>query len=153
IDDAQYADDRLLQFLEHLLTASTFPCFVVLLTRPGLLEANPALATNRRSTVVHLEPLADREMGQLLDGLIAELDHDVRDALVLRSEGTPLFAVETIRSLIDRDLVVPRGGQYVLAGDEPLDLDAIGAPASLQALIAARLDQLSPEQRRVVDRA
>ena len=153
IDDAQYADDGLLRFLEHLLAAGTFPCFVVLLTRPGLLEANPALATNRRSTVVHLEALADREMGQLLDGLIAGLDQDVRDALVQRSEGTPLFAVETIRSLIDRDLVVPRGGQYVLAGDEPLDLDAIGAPASLQALIAARLDQLSPEQRRVVDRA
>jgi class 3 adenylate cyclase/tetratricopeptide (TPR) repeat protein len=153
IDDAQYADDGLLRFVEHLLAAGTFPCFVVLLTRPGLLEANPGLATNRRSTVVHLEPLPDREMGLLLDGLVAGLDHDVRDALVARSEGTPLFAVETVRSLIDRDLVVPRGGQYVLAGDASLDLDAIGAPASLQALIAARLDQLSPEQRRVVDRA
>lgn len=153
IDDAQYADDGLLRFVEHLLAAVTFPCFVVLLTRPELLAANPALATNRRSTVVHLEPLPAREMGQLLDGLVAGLDQDVRDALVQRSEGMPLFAVETVRSLIDRDLVVPRGGQYVLAGDAPLDLDAIGAPASLQALIAARLDQLSPDQRRVVDRA
>ncbi|GAA1154065.1 AAA family ATPase [Nocardioides aquiterrae] len=153
IDDAQYADDGLLRFVEHLLAAATFPCFVVLLTRPELLEANPALATNRRSTVVHLEPLADREMGQLLDGLVAGLEQDVRDALVQRSEGMPLFAVETVRSLIDRDLVIPRGGQYVLAGHTPLDLDAIGAPASLQALIAARLDQLPAEQRRVLDRA
>ncbi len=153
IDDAQYADDGMLRFVEHLLAAATFPCFVALLTRPGLLEANPALATNRRSTVVHLEPLAEREMGHLLDGLVAGLDDGVRDALVRRAEGMPLFAVETVRSLIDRDLVVPRGGQYVLAGEGPLDLDAVGAPASLQALIAARLDQLSPEQRRVLDRA
>src|SRR3954454_3126069 len=46
IDDAQYADDGMLRFVEHLLAAATFPCFVALLTRPGLLEANPALATN-----------------------------------------------------------------------------------------------------------
>ncbi len=60
-----------------------------------------------------------------------------------RAEGIPLFAVETVRSLIDRDLVVPRGGQYVLADPDALDLDAVGAPASLQALIAARLDTLT----------
>jgi tetratricopeptide (TPR) repeat protein len=64
-----------------------------------------------------------------------------------------LFAVETVRSLIDRDLVVPRGGQYVLADGFSGNLDAVGAPASLQALVSARLDTLSPEQRRIVDRA
>ena len=63
-----------------------------------------------------------------------------------------VFAVETVRSLIDRDIVVPRGGRYVLADPATLDLDAVGAPASLQALIAARLDALSAPQRRVVDR-
>ncbi|MBZ5736714.1 adenylate/guanylate cyclase domain-containing protein [Nocardioides mangrovi] len=153
VDDAQYADDGLLRFLEHLLAVGTFPCFVALLTRPGLVEANPDLVTNRRVTLVHLEPLPAPEMGQLLEGLVAGLDTTVRDALVGRAEGIPLFAVETVRSLIDRDLVVPRGGQYVLAGSGPLDLDAIGAPASLQALVAARLDKLTAEQRRVLDRA
>ncbi len=58
-----------------------------------------------------------------------------------------------MRSLIDRDLVVPRGGQYVLAAPDSLDLDAIGAPASLQALITARLDTLPAAQRRVLDQA
>jgi len=153
VDDAQYADEGLLTFIEHLLLVGTFPCFVALLTRPGLLEEHPGLATNRRATVVHLEALPPAEMGQLLDGLVAGLDDDVRDSLVERAEGIPLFAVETVRSLIDRDLVVPRGGQYVLAGDGPLDLDRIGAPASLQALVAARLDKLPAAQRRVVDQA
>jgi class 3 adenylate cyclase len=153
IDDAQHADDGLLMFLEYLLGVATFPCFVALLTRPELLEANPGLATNRRVTVMHLESLSTRDMAQLLDGLVAGLPDSVRASLVERAEGIPLFAVETVRSLIDRDLVLPRGGQYVLADPDRLDLDAVGAPASLQALIAARLDTLPPDQRRVVDRA
>ncbi|MGH3497315.1 MAG: adenylate/guanylate cyclase domain-containing protein [Nocardioidaceae bacterium] len=153
VDDAHHADDGLLQFIEHLLTAGSFACFVVLLTRPGLLETHPALATNRRSTVVHLAGLGDRDMAALLDGLVSGLPEGVRDELVARAEGMPLFAVETVRALIDRDLVVPRGGQYVLANPEALDLDQIGAPASLQALVAARLDTLNPAQRSVVSRA
>ncbi len=81
------------------------------------------------------------------------LPDDIRTALVERSDGIPLFAVETVRSLIDRDLIIPRGGQYVLADPRALDLESIGAPASLQALIAARLDTLSTAERRVVDQA
>ena len=153
IDDAQHADEGLLQFVEHLVAVAAFPCFVVLLTRPGLLEDRPALAVNRRATVVHLESLAAADMGTLLGGLVAGLPTEVRAQLVARAEGIPLYAVETVRSLIDRDLVVPRGGQYVLADPAALDLDGLGAPASLQALVAARLDALAPDQRRVVDRA
>ncbi len=152
VDDAQHADDGLLGFLEHLITVAGFPCFVMVLTRPGLLERRTSLATHRRANVIHLPTLSDRDVAGLLDGLVAGLPDDVRDQLVARSDGIPVFAVETVRSLIDRDLVVPRGGQYVLADDAPLDLDSLAAPASLQALIAARLDALSPEQRLVVDR-
>jgi len=153
IDDAQHADEGLLLFVEHLLLVASFPCFVVLLTRPGLLESHPALATNRKATVLHLPELDDRDISELLGGLVAGLPDDIRAALVERSEGVPLFAVETVRSLIDRDLIVPRGGQYVVADPSAIDLDSIGAPASLQALIAARLDTLSAVQRRVVDQA
>ncbi len=153
IDDAQHADDGLLDFVEHLLAVGTFPCFVVLLARPALLDARPTLATNRRAHVLHLDTLSDADMGVLLDGLVVGLPDATRTALVQRAEGIPLYAVETVRSLIDRDLVVPRGGQYVLADASGLDLDAVGAPASLQSLIAARLDTLAPELRRVVDQA
>ena len=132
---------------------ASFPCFVVLLTRPGLLESHPSLATNRKATVLHLPELDARDISELLGGLVAGLPDDIRAALVERSAGVPLFAVETVRSLIDRDLIVPRGGQYVLADPAALDLGSIGAPASLQALIAARLDTLSVVQRRVVDQA
>jgi class 3 adenylate cyclase/predicted ATPase len=153
IDDAQYADEGLVRFIEHLLSAASFPCFVMMLARPELLDAHPDLATSRRSTLLHVDPLTDREMAELLDGLVEGLPVEVRDALVARAEGIPTYAVEMVRALIDRDLVVPRGGSYVLADSEGLDLDSIGAPASLQALISARLDRLSADERTVVDRA
>jgi class 3 adenylate cyclase/tetratricopeptide (TPR) repeat protein len=153
IDDAQNADDGLVQFIEHLIATASFACFVVLLTRPGLLERHATLATNPRGTIVHLAAMSESDIAALLDGLVAGLPDAVRQLLVERAEGIPLFAVETVRSLIDRDLVVPRGGQYVLADPDALDLDAVGAPASLQALIAARLDTLTGPQRRLVDRA
>ncbi|MGN6576246.1 MAG: ATP-binding protein [Nocardioides sp.] len=153
IDDAHHADDGVVQFIEHLLATAAFPCFVLLLGRPALHERHPALAVNRRATVSHLAGLADGDVASLLDGLVVGLPEEARLSLVTRAEGVPLFAVETVRSLIDRDFVVPRGGQYVLAEPAALDLDSIGAPASLQALISARLDALDPEQRRLVERA
>jgi class 3 adenylate cyclase/tetratricopeptide (TPR) repeat protein len=153
IDDAQYADEGLALFLEHLMAAATFPCFVMLLARPELVSDRPGLVTNRRATVLNLDPLRPDEMANLVDGLVQGLPAHVRDQLVQRAEGIPTYAVETIRALIDRDLVVPRGGAYVLADADAFDLKEIGAPASLQALISARLDRLEPDQRRVVDRA
>ncbi len=153
IDDAQYADEGLVLFLEHLMAAATFPCFVMLLARPELVTDRPGLVTHRRATVLHLEPFTADEMAALVDGLVQGLPSGVREQLVQRAEGIPTYAVETIRALIDRDLVVPRGGSYVLADADRLDLEEIGAPASLQALISARLDRLDPDQRRVVDRA
>ena len=153
VDDAQHADDGLLTFLEYLLEAASFPCLVVLMARPGLLQERPTLATNRRATVLHLPSLAPRDMSVLVNGLVSGLPDGVTESLVERAEGVPLYAVETVRSLIDRDLVLPRGGRYVLSETSGLDLSTIGAPASLQALIAARLDTLSAAQRRVVNAA
>ncbi len=149
IDDAQYADDGLLDFLDHMLGTAQAPIFVVALARPELLDRRPQLG-GRRSAVVRLDPLDDSAMSGLVDALVVGLPDSARNALVARAEGVPLFAVETVRALIDRDAVVPRGGQYVLAENVVLDLDDVGAPASLQALVAARLDALSPGERRTV---
>ena len=149
IDDAQYADDGLLDFLDHLLSSARAGIFVLALARPELLVRRPDLG-GRRTTVIRLEPLDDATMNRLVDGLVVGLPETVRGQLVERSEGVPLFAVETVRALIDRDLVVPKDGVYQPATDALLDLETLGAPASLQALVATRLDALSAAERRAV---
>jgi tetratricopeptide (TPR) repeat protein len=154
-EDLHHADPGLLDLIEHLLEAARFPLYLLAFTRPELLDRRPSLATGRRTTPIYLEPLAEPAMAQLVDGLVEGLPESARAALVTRSEGVPLYAVETVRSLIDRDAVVPLEGRYVFVdhdGDR-VDLSTLAAPASLQTLIAARLDALSPAERRATQDA
>jgi class 3 adenylate cyclase/tetratricopeptide (TPR) repeat protein len=154
LDDLQHADDALLDFLDHLLATGTGAVHVLALARPELLERRPSLASHRRVNVLHLEPLGPAAMAELVDGLVEGLTSEPRDALVARADGIPLFAVETVRALIDRDLVVASGGRYVLAdGADVSEVRALAAPASLHALVASRLDALPPAERHVLSTA
>lgn len=151
IDDLQWADAGLLEFLDYLLGVAQGPIFIVTHSRPELAERAPAFGTGRRATALYLEPLPEEAMGRLVEGLVAGLPPGVRKGLVERADGVPLYAVETVRALIDRDVVIPKEGRYVLAapgGDVDLDL-----PTSLHTLIAARLDALTPAERRVAQNA
>ena len=154
-EDMQHADSGLLDLLEHVLETVRAKLFVLVLTRPELLESHPSLVSGRRATVIDLQPLTDPAMAVLIDGLVAELPERARSAIVGRSEGIPLYAVETVRSLIDRDAVVATDGRYVFVDSDHsrVDLDHLAAPTSLQTLIAARLDILSPLERRTVQDA
>ncbi len=149
IDDAQHADQGLIDFLEHFVANARTSAFVLLLARPELLDTHPGLA-GRRATRVPLEALNDAAMDQLVSGLVEGLPDRARGALVARAEGIPLYAVETVRTLIDRELVRPENGHYVVAPGAVVDFDEIAAPPSLHALVASRLDALSAEERRVV---
>jgi class 3 adenylate cyclase/tetratricopeptide (TPR) repeat protein len=155
VEDLQWADDGFLDFLDYLLEASRAPIMVIGLARPEVTARRAGIGAGRRSTTVFLEPLPDAVMERLLDGLVADLPADLRNELVARADGVPLYAVETVRALIDRDVVVASGGRYVVDPDAAgaLDLSALGPPASLQALLAARLDALPAAERRVVQDA
>ena len=155
VEDLQWADDGFFDFLDHLLDASRAPIMVLALARPDVSGRRPGIGAGRRSTTVFLDPLPDAAMRRLLDGLVADLPERLRDELVRRAEGVPLYAVETVRSLIDRDVVVPEAGRYVVdpAALAALRLDELAPPATLHALLAARLDALTPDERRVVQDA
>ena len=149
-EDMQYADAGLLDFLDHLLEWSAdLPIFVVVLTRPELHDARPAWNGHRSITPLYLDPLLDEPLERMLDAMVAGLPESTRRSLAARAEGIPLFAIETVRMLIDRDLVQPRDGRYVLAADVG-DLDDLEVPPTLQALVAARLDNLPEDERRLV---
>ncbi|MBM2823066.1 MAG: Tetratricopeptide repeat protein, partial [Thermoleophilia bacterium] len=150
-EDMQWADASLLDFVEYLLDWSrNHPIFVVTLARPELLERRPTWGAGQRSfTSLYLEPLSAQAMAELLTGLVPGLPSEVRDRILARAEGIPLYAVETVRMLLDRGLLVQEGSVYRVTGP----VDALEVPETLHALIAARLDGLSAEERRLLQDA
>ena len=150
-EDMEWADAALLDFIEHLVDWSrNHPLFVLVLARPELAERRPTWGAARRNfSSLYLEPLSTAEMETLLAGLVPGLPDELRVRIRERAEGVPLYAVETVRMLLDRDLLVRRGSSYVPAG--PIDI--LDVPETLHALIAARLDGLAADERRLLQSA
>ena len=148
-EDLQWADPSLLEFLDYLLEWSrSFPIFVMTLARPGVDRASLA-AAKRNAVSIYLEPLSPQAMEQLLTGLVPGLSTELTGKILVRAEGVPLYAVETVRMLFDRGLLVEDGPVYRVTGP----IEDLEVPQTLHALIAARLDGLSTQERRLVQDA
>jgi class 3 adenylate cyclase/tetratricopeptide (TPR) repeat protein len=147
-EDMQWADESLLDFVEYLLDWSrNSPLYVITLARPELLERRPNWGAGHRNfSSLYLEPLSPGAMEELLSGLVPGLPGDVRGQILERAEGVPLYAVETVRMLLDRGLLVQEGSAYQPVGA----IDSLEVPETLHALIAARLDGLSADERRLL---
>jgi class 3 adenylate cyclase/tetratricopeptide (TPR) repeat protein len=146
IEDAQYADSGLLDFLEHLIDwVRDLPVYVLVFGRPELAQSRPGFGAGRNRSMLTLDPLDRASMDQLVDALVPGMPASALSAVSGQAQGVPLFAVETVRSLIDRDIVRPVEGVYRLVGD----LGELAVPDSLHALLAARLDALAPDVRRL----
>ena len=143
-EDLQWADSGLLEFIDYLLEWSPdVPIFVLTFARPELLARREVWAP----TV--LEPLEDRAVAAILDGLAPGLPEELVAEIVARAEGIPLYAVETIRMLLDRGLLAQDGNRYVLTAD----IGELEVPESLHALVASRLDGLSAAERSLLQDA
>jgi len=143
-EDLQWATSGLLDFIDYLLEWSAdFPIFILALARPELEERRPAWGT-----VARLRPLDGGDMQALLDGLVPGLPEDLTTRILERAEGMPLYGVEIVRMLLDRGLLTLEGSRYV-----PHDLADLKVPETLHALAAARLDNLEPPERLLVQNA
>jgi len=140
-EDLHWADEALLDFLEHLAEWSQgVPLLVLCAARPELYERRPGWGAGQRNAhTINLSPLSDRETAELVSHLISTtvLSHELEQAVLERAGGNPLYAEEFVRLLADRGLAP---GETVL-------------PESVQALIAARLDTLSPERKSLLQDA
>ena len=147
-EDMQWADASLLDFVEYLLEWSrNHPLYVITLARPELAERRPTWGAGHRNfTSIYLEPLSAAAMEELLAGLVPGLPAGLRDQILARAEGVPLYAVETVRMLLDRGLLVEEGSAYSVVGE----IDSLEVPETLHALVAARLDGLPPDERRIL---
>jgi class 3 adenylate cyclase/tetratricopeptide (TPR) repeat protein len=145
-EDLHWADDALLAFLEHLAgRAEGVPLMVVGTTRPEFYEQHADFGNGlRNATPITLAPLSSEETARLVLALLdasvipAELQQPILD----RAGGNPLYAEEFVRLLKDRDLLVRKGSTWELSEGA-----AVPFPDSVRALIAARLDTLTPDAK------
>ncbi|MBW3613408.1 MAG: hypothetical protein KY392_06055, partial [Chloroflexi bacterium] len=150
-EDLQWADEGLIDFIEDLLAWSRGrPIYIITLARPELLDRRPTWGAGQRGfTSLGLEPLGDEEMLELLNGLVPGLPDAAVRTIVARAEGVPLYAVETVRMLLNDGRIEEADGIYRPTGD----LAELAVPETLHALIAARLDGLDAAERALLQDA
>ncbi|MGB9378357.1 MAG: adenylate/guanylate cyclase domain-containing protein [Mycobacteriales bacterium] len=143
IEDLHWADPALLAFLEHVAAwVHGLPLLIVCATRPELFEEHPAWAAGLRNTMtITLSALSVDETATLVTLLLGRsvLPANTLQLVLDRAEGNPLWAEECVRILRDRGLLDDSGE---LLGDADVPF-----PQGIQALIAARLDTLSPDRK------
>jgi class 3 adenylate cyclase len=137
-EDLHWADDGLLDFIDHLVDwASGVPILVVGSTRPELLERRPGWGGGKRNaTTISLTPLGEEDTARLLAAVLdrALLPAATQATVLRRAGGNPLYTEELARMLADR------------GATEHL-------PETLQGVIAARLDVLAPEEKALLQQA
>jgi class 3 adenylate cyclase/tetratricopeptide (TPR) repeat protein len=150
-EDMHWADTSLLEFVEYLLEWSrNHAIFVLTLARPDLPERHPTWGAGKRNfSAISLEPLSTQAMEELLEGVVPGLPEELRTQILQRAEGVPLYAVETVRMLLDRGLLEREGDRYRPTGP----VEALEIPETLQALVAARLDGLDADERSLLQDA
>jgi class 3 adenylate cyclase/tetratricopeptide (TPR) repeat protein len=150
-EDIHWADSALLDFIEYLLAWSKgHAIFVMTLARPEIADRRPTWGAGKRNfTSLFLEPLPAEAMSALLRAPVPGLPDELQTQILARAEGVPFYAVETVRMLIDRGLIVREGAAYHPIGA----IDTLEIPETLQALIAARLDGLTPAERQLLQDA
>ena len=138
-EDLHWADDGLLDFVDHLADwATTVPLLIVGTARPELLDRRPGWGGGKRNAfTLSIGALSDDETAVLLQRLLdrAVLDADTQQAVLRHAEGNPLYAEEYARMLAEHE-----GGE-------------ISLPETVQGLIAARIDGLAPAEKALLQDA
>ncbi|HEU4438174.1 MAG TPA: adenylate/guanylate cyclase domain-containing protein, partial [Methylomirabilota bacterium] len=100
---------------------------------------------------LRIEPLPAESAEDLLTSLLgsgADLDA-LKRTLIARTEGNPLFLEESVQALVETKALVGERGAYRLAHDD----FAVHVPTTVEAILAARIDRLSPELKRLLQAA
>ncbi|MBV8258429.1 MAG: AAA family ATPase, partial [Actinobacteria bacterium] len=139
-EDLHWADDGLLDFVDHLVEWSAgVPLLVLATSRPELLDRRPGWGGGKlNAATLALTPLADDEAAQIIQAVLEQsvLPAETQQALLERAGGNPLYAEQFAR------LYLERGS----ADDLPL-------PETVQGIVAARLDGLAAEEKQLVQDA
>jgi class 3 adenylate cyclase/tetratricopeptide (TPR) repeat protein len=151
-DDVHWAEPTLLDLIEHIAGWSRdAPILLLCAAREELLDRRPAWGEGKpAAATIQLESLSEQAGQELVDRLLgrAALPVELRRHIAEAADGNPLFAEEFVSMLID-DGSLGRPDR----GWQATDRFEVAVPASIQALLAARLDQLGVPERIVGERA
>jgi class 3 adenylate cyclase/tetratricopeptide (TPR) repeat protein len=142
VEDLHWADAALLDFLSYFAEwAAGVPILLLCTARPELFERHPSWGGGTRNAhTINLPPLSKDETGRLVQGLLElTASEQVRETILDRAGGNPLYAEEFVRLFAERGF-----------GETG---ETLAFPESVQALIAARLDTLAPERKALLQDA
>ena len=139
IDDIHSAEATFLEFLDHVVdSVRSAPILLVCSARPELADAHGAWLESAGVERINLAPLGPAEVETMIERLLGgvEVAPETRDKVIAAAEGNPLYIEQIVTMLRERD----PGGDVVV-------------PPTISALLAARLDALTRQERAVVDPA
>jgi len=152
VEDLHWADQTMLDVLEDLAEHVEGPVLFVCAARPELFRARPYWGGGKHNySSVALTPLADEESARLVSLLLGseELPEGARRSILARSEGNPFFLEEIVRRLVDEHRIERAGGRWEVRGQ----VAELEIPETVQGVILARIDLLSPSERRALQEA
>jgi class 3 adenylate cyclase/tetratricopeptide (TPR) repeat protein len=143
-EDLHWIDSETQAFLDGLVDSLGSARLLLLVNyRPGYQHA---WGSKTSYSQMRLDALPTESAGELLEALLGEDPGlaPLKQRLVKR--GNPFFLEETVRTLVETKALVGERGRYRLT--QPVQ--AIQVPATVQAMLAARIDRLPPEDRRLL---
>jgi tetratricopeptide (TPR) repeat protein len=134
-EDLQWAEPTFLDLIDHITDlARDAPMLLLCVARPELLDVRPGWGGGKlNATTMLLEALTDAESERLVDNLLARVDAGIKAQIASAAEGNPLFLEEMLAMVAEG-----RNGEPAI-------------PPTIQALLAARLDRLGPDERTAVE--
>jgi len=151
-DDIHWAEPTFLDLIERLIAVTEdAPVMLLCTARQDILEKRSEWGEASGSSRVVLTRLSDADAARVIENLLGQagLSERVRAKVVAAAEGNPLFVEQLVSMLIDSGMLRFANGRWEPTGD----LSAISIPPTIHALLAARLDQLSDNERAVIEPA
>lgn len=155
LDDIHWADGASLDWVDYLLsTRPDLRLLIVCLMRPALFERRPDWRTeSERRIRLDLEPLSGEQCRQLVSEILQkapQVPSELVDIVVEKAEGSPFYIEELIKVLIEGGVITPHAAEWSI---DMSKLQTVKVPATLAAVLQARLDTLAPRDRETLQLA
>jgi len=150
-DDIHCAEPTLLDLIRHVADSARGPLLLLCLARHDLLDLRPDWREAPDAPVISLQRLSPQAMGRIVENVVVggRLAERVRARIVEAADGNPLFVEQMLSKLIDEGALRLEDGRWRVT----VELSEISVPPTIEALLAARVDQLEQVQRAVLEPA